>query len=275
MVKLSPMNILLGILTHSLIFSISGSTSVVEENIQYIAKQEFCSCQSTLTLQECWNTRPKCKSAQKIKTILERAAQDMPSRSALETYVSQTITGPWCSPKQKLNVGHLPAWNKKTAAIEVIEFADFSCMHCRQTWPKTLSALKKYAQQVEFYYMPFSFSPTSPGAWAAKAALAAHTQQQFWPMVHLLFQSDTVHFSPEGLETLAKSLKLNSQQFKKDLTSDKIAAQYAIIHQEAERLAIMKTPTYYIQGRYFSPDSYQSLEDRIELEIARDEKACQ
>ena len=88
--------------------------------------------------------------------------------------------------------------------INVVEFADFECPHCRRLYKLLKPLLAEYGERVAFrrFERPLSMHPNAEHA--ARAALCAEAQGKGSAMADRLF---TVELSPESISAAAESLR--------------------------------------------------------------------
>jgi Thioredoxin len=74
--------------------------------------------------------------------------------------------------------------------------------------------------------------------------------------------------SPAVIDELAKGLGLDMAKFQKDVESESVADAVSRDRKQGERLDILSTPTFYINGRLFppTPDFAEELAEWVELE---------
>lgn len=104
--------------------------------------------------------------------------------------------------------------------ITIVEFFDYNCPHCRSL-NTDLKNLVKDNQDVKVLYRPVGIvMPSSQQA--VLAVLAANKQNKFKEVHNALMEVDGA-VTQEVLDKIIKDLKLDEEQFKKDLVSDEVA----------------------------------------------------
>lgn len=142
-----------------------------------------------------------------------------------------------------------PYRGPEDAPVVVVEFSDFECPYCRQTYPVLGRIETAYPDQIRFVYRQFPLTDIHPRAEkAAEASLCADEQGQFWPMHDLLF-ADPIELEVASLKVKAESLGLDRQVFDDCLDSGKYEDRIASEIHEGFRLGVNGTPTVIINGR--------------------------
>lgn len=245
------------------------------ETFAQVAGEEFCGCDSALTLQGCLSSRPSCQLAFELGDVLLRATRTGAPRQSVAAFMSQGVLGPYCSLPQNVDVTHAPRKGPANAPLQVVEFADFRCTHCRQAMPLVHAAIDKLQGKASLVYMPIALVDPSPSSAAGEAALAAHAQGKFWPMHKLLFAREAGDYTPEVLRGAAKAAGLDLKRFDADMAGHVHQAQLKAFRARFIALGLDGTPAMFVNGRRFDiePNIF-SLEDRLALEMSRNVGDC-
>jgi protein-disulfide isomerase len=134
------------------------------------------------------------------------------------------------------------------ASVAMIEYADFECPFCgkyaREVYPKILDEYVKTGKVKLFYRdLPLPMHPHALAA--ARAARCAGEQGKYWEMHDSLFASQTA-LSDSALQDRAKTLGLDTTEFKRCLSSGKYADEIQKSLSEAEKLGVRGTPTFFL-----------------------------
>jgi protein-disulfide isomerase len=157
-----------------------------------------------------------------------------------------------------------PSRGPESAAVVLVEFADFECPFCQKLAPELDALYGKHNGELRFVYkfLPLPMHPH--GEPAARAAIAAQMQGQFWPMQHLLFANGQ-HLEQPDLESYAKTIGLDVERFRADMASAAATARLDADRKVADKLGIKGTPSIYINGRAY--DSKVDIEEWVEGDI--------
>src|SRR5262249_24582251 len=135
-----------------------------------------------------------------------------------------------------------PAKGPDDAPVTLVEFADFECPHCRMAVPLIDAVLAAHPGKVRLVYKFVSLPMHVHAETAARAAFAASQQGKFWEMEHLLFERQD-HLEDSDLERYAKILKLDTAQWKLDMSSTATKERISQDKKLEEDLKLKGTPT--------------------------------
>lgn len=166
----------------------------------------------------------------------------------------------------------------KNAPITIIDYADYQCSYCI-SYDKALNQIiAAYPSKVRLVYRHFPLPFHKAAKNASIAAEAAGAQGRYWEFHDKLVansQPDGRGLEAEDLIRYATELKLNLDQFKKDLTNsayiDKVEADAA----SGTALKIKGTPSSFLIDRNGNIEqlegslSFSQLKSKIEAVLAR------
>ncbi len=137
----------------------------------------------------------------------------------------------------------------KDAPVTIVEFSDFHCPFCRSIVATVKEVMKQYDGRVKWVYRDFPIARLHPQApKAAEAARCAGEQGKFWEYHDLLFESQTQRTTAD-FKRFGEHLKLSPKSFAQCLDSAKHQAAVEADIQDAARLGVTGTPTFFINGR--------------------------
>jgi protein-disulfide isomerase len=127
--------------------------------------------------------------------------------------------------------------------VTVVEFFDYNCHFCKGSFPAVQSLLDKDKKvRVVFKEFPI-LGPSSETA--AKWALAADKQKKYFEF-HKAMMDNKEQINDELLERVAKSVGMDVDKAKMDISSPDVAGQLAKNRALAEQLDINGTPAFII-----------------------------
>ncbi len=154
--------------------------------------------------------------------------------------------------------------------IVLVEYSDFFCPACQlfnetlSQWESSQSSEFKTSQKITFVFRHFPIHDQS--YLTAYAAEAAANQGKYYPMIDLIFKNqDDLSQSTNlkgTLTKLAQELKLNVDQFNKDLDSGKVKRKVQADQDSGTKAGITATPTFFLNGKkleYGTMDEFKQI----------------
>ncbi|MGM0556366.1 MAG: DsbA family protein [Myxococcota bacterium] len=236
-----------------------------------VAKAELCPCPgSTESLHECLQDESaRCGLAMQAAVVTAESVNQGLNQTDTLNRIAEVVDA--AKKEHEFSVEGEPHRGPVGAPVQIVEFADFTCPHCREAAEIMKQISKKYPEQVVFYYKNFPLGSQESALMAATASLAAHKQDKFWPMHDRLYEFQR-SLTTEKIDRFAKQLGMNFSKFKKDMNSPELAAQVKQDKQEGMQAGVKSTPTLYINGqRYFGAKTVDALSNRIEQELQQKE----
>jgi protein-disulfide isomerase len=166
-----------------------------------------------------------------------------------------------------LNRPHLNTFGLPEAPVKIIEFADFACPYCRDSYQSIKNIKQKYPDQIYIAYRDFPLHETS--IFLALSARCAGEQDKFWAMHDLFFENqDEFNVSESELKLvmpeIGVALGLDSAKFQDCLSSQKYFPQIEQDYNDANTLGVQGTPTWYINNMPITGSlSTDELEDIV------------
>jgi len=135
------------------------------------------------------------------------------------------------------------------APVQVVEYGDFECPHCRQAVEAVKLLLKHFEGKVSFVFRHYPLEGVHPHAeLAAEAAECAGEQGKFWEMHDLLFENQA-HLKHAQLRGYAERLHLDMGRFDAEL-GDHVYLQRVREHlKTGAESGVRSTPGFFVGGR--------------------------
>ncbi len=153
-------------------------------------------------------------------------------------------------PREEIVYEGLVYRGKPTAQYTLVEFADYGCGHCKEASEAMDKFVKQYPDR---YRLAFRNFPLGRWPWSqteAEAAVAAAKQGKFWEMHDVLFahQSEVEgpSFNQETIFAMAKSIGLNVEKLKQDMSSEAVKKQVTHDHDIGWINNVNVTPSFFI-----------------------------
>jgi protein-disulfide isomerase len=201
------------------------------------------------------------------------------SGGAQVAFVGQLLpfgSNPFATTRATLQGIFGPARGGENPPIQIVEFSDLQCPHCKAAQP-VVEKLAADFPQVRFTFQQFPL-PASLHPWAMKAAQYADCAGQmnkdaFWKYVNAIFENQG------GIALATADDKLKELAIANGLDATKIAACAASPETDArikkslelgESLNVSQTPTVFINGRMvvgIGNIPYDGLKSLVQFEI--------
>ena len=162
-----------------------------------------------------------------------------------------------------------------TAAVEVVEYADFQCPACARfailTAPEVKAQLVNTGR-VRWRFMDFPLPSHDKAELVHHAAACAGEQGGFWAMHDVLFRNQGAWVRSrrpkQVLRDLAEAIGLDVKQYDDCMGSNRYAARIAATKADAVAVGVSSTPSFVIGGLLISGhlayDSVVTLVERAE-----------
>jgi protein-disulfide isomerase len=155
---------------------------------------------------------------------------------------------------RKIPIDGRPVYGTENAPVTVVEFADFTCPHCRQEAPALRKAIDQYRGRAKlvFKYFPLEGPGHERGRPAAIAAEAAHEQGKFWEMHDQIFGHQDA-LEDEDLAKYAQAIGLDVAKWKASYESKKPETRVEADRKDGDTIEIHGTPAVFVNGREVTP----------------------
>lgn len=170
---------------------------------------------------------------------------------------------------ERVSISGAPLRGAEEAAITIVAFSDFQCPFCSRAHPTLQRLLTEYPEQVRmaFRHLPLPFHQDA--RLAHQAAVAAGRQGLFWEMHDRIFENPR-SLDRASLLAHARDLGLDMQRFSEDLEAEAVVAEIDRDIEEAGRLGVSGTPTFFVNGmRVSGAQPYANFQAIIDRELAR------
>ncbi|MBU0722338.1 DsbA family protein, partial [Patescibacteria group bacterium] len=138
------------------------------------------------------------------------------------------------------------------APITIVEFGDFACPACEQSFLTIREISLKYKNDIKFIWRDYPVV----AEYSALLALAGHCageQGLFWPMHDKLFQNQGVS-TTDQLTALANQAGADTVRFKDCLIKQKYLSQIQKDLSDGQTFGNTGTPTWFINGHKVAGD---------------------
>ena len=140
---------------------------------------------------------------------------------------------------------------KVSSPVVLEEYGDYQCPPCGQLYPELKKIEAEYGNQVRIIFHHFPLAKMHKNALAAaRAAEAARNQNKFWEMHDRLYLNQKAWAELDDplpiFASYARELKLNVEQFTRDMQSPEVGQRIEADVQRGSALGVTGTPTVFI-----------------------------
>lgn len=163
-----------------------------------------------------------------------------------------------------------PFLGPKTAKVTVVEFSDFQCPFCRQSFPIVRELEATYRNKIRIVYRDFPITQIHQFAFkAAEAGQCANEQGKFWAYHDKLFTNQE-RLDILSLKEYARQVGLNELKFNNCLDSGKFAGEVQADFDDGLALGVSGTPTWFINNkRVVGVISLEDFKKIVDAELAK------
>src|SRR3989338_1605956 len=135
-----------------------------------------------------------------------------------------------------------------SAKARIVEFGDFECPYCEQSFPIVREILQQYQGKIYFVFRDFPLTDIHSHALpAAEAAACAAEQGKFWEMHDKLFLNQA-NLEDADLRKYAQAIGLNTAQFNSCFKANKYLSDINQDVNDGLGFGVRATPTFFING---------------------------
>jgi protein-disulfide isomerase len=163
---------------------------------------------------------------------------------------------------KKIDMGMLemdksPYVGNKEAKVVIVEFSNFQCPYCMDSWTRLMELLKRYPKEFKYIFKHFPFQPQGKTFELSELAAAAQEigNDAFWVIHDFFFTKegqDLARLEREAIkqkvEQLLKEKGYNTQNFQMALETGKAKNRVLEDMALANKFRLTSTPTKVING---------------------------
>jgi len=144
-----------------------------------------------------------------------------------------------------------PTRGNPKAKITVVEFSDFQCPFCRESFGILQDVFQKFPDEIYFQYRHFPLEGADGShplaEEAAEASMCANAQGKFWEYHDLIFQNQD-RLTIDSFLQFASALQLDTTAFAVCFQTRAFADLVAQDFEDARVLGVKATPTFFVNG---------------------------
>ena len=152
----------------------------------------------------------------------------------------------------KLIEGGSPILGDSNAPITILEWGDYQCTFCYKFHQNTLSVIQEDFIETGKVKLIFKDFPLNgPDSFlAAEASFCAEDQGKYWEFHNELYKNwggeRTGWITRESLDTFAKTVELNLNEFNECINEQKYQNKVNTIHEFGKEIGIDATPSFLV-----------------------------
>ncbi len=151
-------------------------------------------------------------------------------------------------PVAVINTDGFPFKGDPLAPVEIVEFADYQCPHCK-TAAETMRLLEtRFGDKIKVIFMDFPINRSGISRRVAEGAYCAGLQGKYWDYHDAAFARQAQLSNNSPLE-IAKWLRLDTDRFSECLEDEAARQRVASSESEAHRLGLNSTPSFFVNGK--------------------------
>lgn len=215
-----------------------------------------------------------------VVSINKQAAQHIYYAPATQSAIIGELIpfgpNPFFATREKLRAADGPSRGAQKPVIDIVEFSDLECPHCKLAQP-ILEKLVTDFPNVRYTFQQFPL-PASLHPWAMKAALyadcaASMKPDSFWKFVDSVFENQggiALATVDDKMKELATPAGLDPQKLAACAASAQTEARVQKSMALGETLEVTQTPTVFMNGRKvqgIASIPYDQLKMLVQFEI--------
>ena len=241
---------------------LSRFTAEEVETLERILTNTATPCDAVRTIaEELQDPRSTCPRALGAARFAARRLADGYSADDVEAQILRRYRE---SQPVEIATEGAPALGPAEAPVVVVVFSDFECLACKRAAEVLADLHRRLPDRLRVIYKHFPLDIHPMAMSAARASVAAQTQDRFWEVHDRLFASQD-DIGPGLYVRIATELALDLDRFEADRISEASATTVQQDRAEGLRLGVEATPAIFVNGRRFQ-DAVDYLEEWIDEE---------
>ena len=158
--------------------------------------------------------------------------------------------------------------------VTFVEFLDFECEACGAVYPIVEDLRDEYAGEVTFAIRYFPLPGHFNSERAARAVESAARQGKLEEMYGKMYQTqeswgEAQEPHDEVFRSFAEEIGLDMAQYDADYASEEVADRVARDVEDGTSLGVQGTPTFYVDGELFQPETVEDFSTVLEKALAK------
>lgn len=227
-----------------------------------VAGKVGSACGKAHSLLQSAKSDPKCKRSQ----FALRHVAKLAGEGFVASEIAEAMERRYGQKPAKIDVSTAPYKGDKSAPVELVEFIDLQCGHCKAIQPVLQALLDDNRGKLKVHLKHFPLQGHPQAAAAAEVAAAAAKQGKFWAVLGELLKNQE-RLGPADIERHLQAVGVDLKRLQADMGHGKQVV--AKDRAEGEKLKIEGTPTLYLNGRLVTDlRDIRELQEWVDEELA-------
>lgn len=176
--------------------------------------------------------------------VLIEASQALQAKEMAKSK-SQAMQGITANKSKLFSDSNSPTAGNPDGKVLLVEFFDYQCSHCKEMQPVIDKVLS--GKNVKIIYKEFPIFGDASN-YAAQMALAANKQNKYLEFHNALMKHSGA-LNATKIQEIAKSVGLNVEQLKKDMTDPAVKQEISDTYDLAKALNLAGTPSFVLSNK--------------------------
>jgi protein-disulfide isomerase len=160
-----------------------------------------------------------------------------------------------------------------SSGVTFVEFLDFECEACGAAYPIVEDLREKYAGEVTFVIRYFPLPGHFNSGRAARAVESAARQGELEAMYSRMYETqqewgEAREPKDDLFRSFAEEIGLDMDQYDADYASQEVEERISRDVADGESLGVSGTPTFYVDGELFQPQSVEDFSSVLDEALA-------
>lgn len=227
-----------------------------------VLREQFDPCGAPMSFMESLEADEPCERAVALGAFAVKQVEKGLSKRLIARELMKELAR--TTSKMQFELDGVPHQGDPASPHVIVEFLDYECPFCKQTFAPVKKVAKKYGAVVYVKQLPLTAHHKYALA-AARAALAAQRQDRFWEMSEAMFENQD-RLSDDVIVELAKQVGLDMKRFEADIKDPEIDAILKRDEIEADAAKVDGTPSIFLDGYLVEHDQ---LEDKLKAATSK------
>ena len=158
--------------------------------------------------------------------------------------------------------------------VTFVEFLDFECEACGAAFPVVEQMRERYAGEVTFVMRYFPLDSHFNAERAALAVESAARQDRLEEMYQMMYETQESWGEQQVpldnvFRDFAQQIGLDMEQYDADYASEEVRERVRRDVEDGLELGVQGTPTFYLDGELFQPESVEDFAEALDAALGR------